>query len=71
MYTRSLLKTRLVDRFIKIEIPLIFIFKEQLFYQIEIKEIMALEISFICRKFSPAEGVMLVCLILMANINLL
>jgi hypothetical protein len=71
MYTRSLLKTRLVDRFIKIEIPLIFIVKEQLFYQIEIKEIMALEISFICRKFSPAEGFMLVCLILMANINLL
>jgi len=52
MYTRSLLKTRLVDRFIKIEIPLILIVKEQLFYQIEIKEIMALEINFICRKFS-------------------
>ena len=71
MYTRSLLKTRLVDRLIKIEIPLFLVVKVQFFYQIEIKEIMTLKINFICRKFSPAEGFMLVCLILMANINLL
>jgi hypothetical protein len=62
MYTRSLLKTRLVDRFIKIEIPLILIVKEQFFNQIEIYEIMTLKINFICRKFSLAVGFMLVCL---------
>jgi hypothetical protein len=65
-----LLKTRLVDRFIKIEIPLILIGKEQLLNQIELKEIMALEISFICRKFSLIEGFMLVCLFLMVDINI-
>lgn len=54
----------LMDRFIKIEIPLIFISKEQFFNQIEIQEIMALKTSFICRKFSLAEAFMLVCLFL-------
>ena len=52
----------LVDRFIKIEIPLILIVKEQFFNQIEIYEIMTLKINFICRKFSLAGGFMLVCL---------
>ena len=51
-----------LDGLIKIEIPLIFIGKEQFFDQIEIQEIMALKINFICRKFSLAEGFMLVCL---------
>jgi len=44
MYTRSSLKTMLVDRFIKIEIPLIFINIEQFFDQVKIQEIMTLEI---------------------------
>jgi hypothetical protein len=44
MYTRSSLKTMLVDRFIKIEIPLIFIYIEQFFDQVKIQEIMTLEI---------------------------
>ena len=64
MYTRSLLKAMLMDGFIKIEIPLIFIDKQQFFDQFEIQEIMAPEISFICRKFSLVEGFMLVCLLL-------
>ncbi len=54
----------LMDGFIKIEIPLIFIGKEQFFDQIEIQEIMTLKSKFICRKFSLAEGFMLVCLFL-------
>jgi hypothetical protein len=44
MYTRSSLKTMLVDRFIKIEIPLIFNYIEQFFDQVKIQEIMTLEI---------------------------
>lgn len=71
MYTRSLLKTMLVNGFIKIEIPLIFISKEQFFDQIKIQEIMTLKTSFICRKFSLAKGFMLVCLFLRADKNLL
>ena len=54
----------LMDRFIKIEIPLIFISNEQFFNQIEIQEIMTLKTSFICRKFSLVGAFMLVCLFL-------